>query len=95
MARERISAARAQEEFSDLVSRVIYGKERHVVTHRGNAIVAVVPIEDLELLEELEHRIDVIDGFHAPAEAQEGGSKNWEEVRAELGLRIPRRGSTG
>ena len=86
MAREKISAAKAREEFSDLVSRTAYAKERHVVTRRGKAVVAMVPIEDLELLEELEDRIDVIEGLQALAEAQEKGTKRWEEVRAELGL---------
>ena len=86
MAREKISAAKAREEFSDLVSRAAYAKERHVVTRRGKAVAAMVPIEDLELLEELEDRIDVIEGLQALAEAQEQGTKSWEEVRAELGL---------
>ncbi|MFH1763618.1 MAG: type II toxin-antitoxin system prevent-host-death family antitoxin [Gemmatimonadota bacterium] len=86
MASEKISAAKAREEFSDLVSRTAFAKERHVVTRRGKAVVAMVPIEDLELLEELEDRIDVIEGLQALAEAQEHGTKRWEEVRAELGL---------
>ncbi len=82
----RISAAKAREEFSDLVSRAAFGKERHVVTRRGKAVVAMVPIEDLEMLEELEDRIDVVVGLQALAEAQEQGTKRWEDVRAELGL---------
>ena len=86
MARQKISAAKAREGFSDLVSRAAYAKERLVVTRRGKAVVAMVPIEDLELLEELEDRIDVIEGLQALAEAQEQGTRSWEEVRAELGL---------
>ncbi len=86
MDREKISAARAREEFSDLVSRAAFAKERHVVTRRGKAVAAMVPIEDLELLEELEDRIDVLDGLQAMAEAQEHGTKRWEDVKAELGL---------
>lgn len=86
MAGEKISAAKAREEFSDLVSRAAYAKERHVVTRRGKAVAAMVPIEDLELLEELEDRIDVIEGLQALADAQEQGTRRWEEVRAELGL---------
>jgi prevent-host-death family protein len=86
MARVKISAARAREEFSDLVSRAAFAKERHVVTRRGKAVAAMVPIEDLELLEELEDRIDVIEGLQALAEAQERGTKRWEDVKAQLGL---------
>ena len=86
MARETISTAKARREFSDLISRAAYAKERHVVTRQGKAVVAMVPIEDLELLEELEDRIDVIEGLQALAEAQEQGTQRWEDVRAELGL---------
>ena len=46
----------------------------------------MVPIEDLELLEELEDRIDVIEGLQALAEAQEQGTRSWEEVKANLGI---------
>ncbi len=86
MVREKISAAKAREEFSDLVSRTAFAKERHVLTRRGRAVAAMVPIEDLELLEELEDRVDVIEGLQALAEAQEQGTKRWEDVKAELGL---------
>jgi len=89
MARQKISAARAREEFSDLVSRAAFAKERHVVTRRGRAVAAMVPIEDLELLEELEDRVDVIEGLQALAQAQEQGTKRWEDVKAELGLQDP------
>ena len=47
---------------------------------------AIVPVEDLELLEELEDRVDVIEGLQALAEALEHCTKRWEDVKAELGL---------
>lgn len=84
--RNKVSAAKTREDFSDLVGRAAYAKERHVVTRRGKAVVAIVPLENLELLEELEDRIDVIEGLRALAEAQEPGTRRWEEVRAEPGL---------
>ena len=86
MARERISAARARQEFSELVSRAAFAKERHVVTRRGKAVAAMVPIEDLPLLEELENRVDIIEGLRALAEAQEIGTKRWEDMKPDLGL---------
>jgi len=86
VAREKISAARARQEFSELVSRAAFAKERHVVTRRGKAVAAMVPIEDLQLLEELEDRIDVIEGLRALSEAQQVGTKRWEDMKADLGL---------
>lgn len=41
-----VSEARAQ--FSDLVNRVGYGKERIVLTRHGKPLVALVPAEELE-----------------------------------------------
>jgi prevent-host-death family protein len=41
-----------------MVNRAAYGKERVVVKRRGKALAAIVPIEDIEALEELEDEID-------------------------------------
>ncbi len=46
-----LSTVKARENFSDPVNRSAYGKERVVLTRRGKGVVAVVPIEDLKLLE--------------------------------------------
>src|SRR3954468_10045222 len=43
---------------SETVNQVAYGKERVLVTRHGKALVALVPVEDLELIEAMEDRID-------------------------------------
>ena len=48
----RISAKEARDHFSEVVNRASFGKERVVVTKNGKPVVAVIPIEDLELLEQ-------------------------------------------
>jgi len=45
-------------EIGAVVSRAEYAKERIVIERRGKAVAAVVPIEDLAALEELEDRLD-------------------------------------
>ena len=45
-----VTEARAQ--FSDLVNRVGFGKERIVLTRHGKPLVALVPAEDLAELDE-------------------------------------------
>ena len=82
----RISTVKARDEFSDLVNRVAYGKERVVPTRRGQPLAAVVPLEDVELLERLEDRIDLDEARAALAEARDGGTVSWEEIKAEIGL---------
>ena len=41
------------------VDRVIRGKERVVLRRGGKQVAALVPIEDLRVLEELESRVDL------------------------------------
>lgn len=54
-----ISTTDARREFGEVINRVACGRERVQVTHRGRALAAIVPIEDLELLERLEDHVDV------------------------------------
>ena len=46
-----LTTAAARRKFSELVNRVWYTKQRVALTRYGQALVAVVPIEDLALLE--------------------------------------------
>ncbi len=82
----RIPTVKARDEFSDLVNRAAYGKERVVLTRRGKPLAAVVPLEDVELLERLEDRIDLDEARAALAEARDDGTVSWEEIKAEIGL---------
>ena len=86
MATPSLSAAMARKEFSDLVSRVAYGKERQILTRRGRPVAALIPLEDLELLERLEERVDLALALEALAEADATGSRPWEVVKNELGI---------
>lgn len=81
-----LSTAEARDQFSDLINRAAYGKERIILTRRGKALVAVVPIEDVALLWEIEDRIDLEDARLAIAEAEEKGYIPWVTVKTELGL---------
>jgi prevent-host-death family protein len=76
--------ARAQ--FSDIINRAAFGKERVTLTRRGKEIVAVVPIEDMKLLEALEDKIDLEEARAALAEANKKGTVSWEKLKAELGI---------
>jgi len=43
-----LSTVEARNQFADLINRVAYGKERVILTRRGKALVAVVPLEDIQ-----------------------------------------------
>ena len=73
----RLNVSKAREEFPEVVNRAAYGKERTIVSRRGKDLAAVIPIEDLRLLERLVQeemdRIDLEDARAALKEAEEKG----------------------
>lgn len=79
----RMSASKARDEFSDALNRVAYKGERIVLRRRGKDVAALVPVEDLELLEEIEDRIDVEKAKNA---LKEKGGIPWKQLKKELGL---------
>ena len=81
-----VSTREARENFSDVINRAAYGKERVILTRRGKPLVAVVPMADVELLETLEDKLDLEDALAALREAKEKGTIPLEELKRELGL---------
>ena len=61
----KISTADARKKFSNIVNRVAFGKESIILTRRGEELAALVGIDELRLLQELEDRIDIADAVKA------------------------------
>lgn len=76
------SISEAREQLADLGNRVSVGHERIIVERRGKHLFALVPMEDLELLEQLEDRLD-LDAIRA---VKDESSEVWEDVKKQLGL---------
>src|SRR5947207_15814425 len=55
----RIAVIDARKDLADVLNRAAYGKERVVLTRRGKDVAAIVPIDDLNLLEAMEDHMDV------------------------------------
>ena len=81
-----ISTVKAREQLSTVINRAAFGKERIVLTRRGKEVAAVVPIEDVKLLEKLEDSVDLDEARAALAEAKSKGTIPWEKIKADLGL---------
>lgn len=75
-----------QEGFADAINRAAFGKERVLLRRRGRAVAAVVPIEDLRLLEDLEDRIDLVEARAALAQAEKKGAQSLDAILKDLGL---------
>ncbi|HDH57211.1 MAG TPA: type II toxin-antitoxin system Phd/YefM family antitoxin [Bacteroidetes bacterium] len=77
-----IPITEAREHLADLGNRVSLCGERVIVERRGKNLFALVPVEDLELLERLEDKLD-LDAIRA---ASDEPTKPWTEVKKALGL---------
>lgn len=79
-----LSTMQARDRLSEVVNQVAYGKERVTLTRRGKALAVIVPLEDLELLQALEDKIDLEEARKALAEP--GENITLEQLKAELGF---------
>ena len=80
-----LDLTQARARFTESVNRVTYRGERILIHKHGRPVAALVPVEDLALLRELEDRIDLDDARQALAEAK-GKLIPWETVKRQLGL---------
>ncbi len=81
----RLPASEVRERFSEVLSEVSYGHQRMVLQRHGKDLVAIIPIEDLRLLEELEDRADLIVAKKALTE--KGPRIPWSQAKADLGVK--------
>ncbi|MFH1369800.1 MAG: type II toxin-antitoxin system prevent-host-death family antitoxin [Planctomycetota bacterium] len=78
-----ISMTKARRDFTDIANRVMFGSERICIEKNNKPVVAVVPVEDLEMLEEIEDQIDL---QAAKAALKKGKFIKLEDLKKQLGL---------
>ncbi len=83
---DAIDSSVARDSMSDTLNRVSYSKERIVIRRHGKDLAALVPMEDLRFLEELEDRLDLEEARAALSEAETEGTIPWDKVKKDLGL---------
>jgi prevent-host-death family protein len=81
---KKLTTSTARARFADIISRAEYAGERIVVHRRKKPVAAVVPIEDLQLLERMEDQLDLEDALKAMKEP--GPRIPWEQIKKELKL---------
>lgn len=82
---KRISVTQARKDLGDIFGEVNYHKERILLTNHKKC-VAVVPMEDLKILEALENDEDVREALLALKEIEKKGSMPMKEMKKRLGL---------
>jgi len=70
-----VTTVKAREAFSEMLNRSAYGKERIVLTRRGKGVAALIPLEDLALVEAAEDRQDAEEIRRRVKEWERGGQK--------------------
>jgi prevent-host-death family protein len=86
-ASQSITTAAARQHFADLIDQVARRKDRIVLTRRRKPLVAVVPIEDMALLEEIEDREDLRAARAALREARRDGTVPLDQVLKEFNFK--------
>ena len=81
-----ISTGEARKQLAELLNRVAYGKETMVVTRHGRGVAALVPLEDLALIERVKRGAGAREMRKALRELESGETRSWSELRRELGL---------
>jgi prevent-host-death family protein len=80
-----MSTIDAKEKFTDLVNHVAHSKERVILVRRGKELVALVPLEDLQLLEAAQDKHDLREAIDALKEAKNIGSVTLDQLKEDLG----------
>jgi prevent-host-death family protein len=70
-----ITTVKARESFSKVLNRSAFGKERIILTRRGKGVAALVPLEDLALMEAAEDRQDAEEIRQRVKKWERGGRK--------------------
>lgn len=83
---KKVTTAEVRKNMAELLNRAAYGKERFVVTRHGKGLVAIVPLEEVTLLNRLRELLSKRDLEAALAAMNESGTRSWDEVRRDLDL---------
>ena len=81
---KRLNTTAAREDLADILNQVAYAGERIILHRRGKNVAAIVTMADLQLLQDLEDRMD-----NEAADAallEPGESIPWEQVKKDLDL---------
>src|SRR5512135_1252636 len=86
---DRINVVELRHSLADVLNRAEYRGERILIHRRGKDAAAIIPVEDLKLLERLieEEEEDRVDSARAAAALAESADRiPYAEVRRRLGL---------
>lgn len=81
-----LDATSAKNAWSETLDRVRHQGERIVLKRHGKPQAALVSMDDLALLEEIEQSMDIARARKVLAKAKPADFTSWKKVKAKLGL---------
>ena len=82
-----ITTVRARTCFADIINRAAYGKERIILSRRGKELLAIVPLDDLRLIELAEDLVDLKDAKIALKEYENGQTVPLAAIEKRLSIK--------
>lgn len=79
-----VSIAEARKNLADLLNRVVYSRERVVLTRHGREVAAIVSIEELGLVDRLKTLLREKEVLEAIEELASGDTVDWAELKGAL-----------
>lgn len=83
---KQVSTAETRKHMSELLNRAAYGGERFVVTRHGKELAAIVPLDEVTLLDRLRSLLARKEFEAAVEEVRTVGTRSWDDVRRDLDL---------
>lgn len=81
---ETMAMAEVRENLAETVNRVAFGKTRISLTRKNKPVAYMIPVEDMELLEALEDRLDILAIEGTINEIEVEGTTSLEELKKGL-----------
>ncbi|NJO56601.1 MAG: type II toxin-antitoxin system Phd/YefM family antitoxin [Rhodospirillales bacterium] len=82
----RMSFTQIRQDLAETLNQVAYSGERVLIHRRDRDVAALVSIEDFELLQAIEDRLDVEAAERALADPDNQERIAWSDVKKALGL---------
>ncbi|MFV0341049.1 MAG: type II toxin-antitoxin system Phd/YefM family antitoxin [Parachlamydiaceae bacterium] len=76
----------ARSDLTQIVNHVAFAHERFVLTRNGKEVAAIISIDDLALLEELEDSLDLKIAKQVDREIKKRGKVKWQDAKKALDL---------
>lgn len=83
---KRKAFSESRSELKEIVNHVAFGHDRYILIRNGKELAAIVSIEDLKILEEIEDKLDVETAQRIDKDIKKHGTVKWKDAKKELGM---------